>query len=170
MTHDRGPALRWALIVTALYILQIGVAVDLRLFGVHPELMLLVAICAGMTGGAARGAEIGFFAGLLMDLVLRGTLGITALSYALVGFGVGVLGESMLRASRAISAAICLAASAAGLLLYASVAHLLGQQTLADPRLGAIVGIVALCNAVLCVPVLALSRWAEGAGLRSRLV
>ena len=167
MTHDRGPALRWALLVATLYLVQMGIGIDLQLFGVHPELMLLVGICGGIVGGPARGAEVGFFAGLLTDLVLTGHLGTSALAYALVGFGTGALADSVIRTSRAISIGIATAASAAGVLLYAALGQLLGQDTLSDPRLAQIVGIVALCNAVLCLPVLALSRWAEGTGVRS---
>ena len=42
--------------------------------------------------------------------------------------------------------------SAVGVLLYAALSQLLGQPTLADPRLGEIVGIVAGVNAVLGAP------------------
>ncbi len=167
MAHDRAPVLRWGLLVVTLYVLQIGVIVDLDVFGVHPDLMLLVAICAGMVAGSARGAEIGFFAGLLTDLVLLGHLGVSALAFAVVGFGAGAVADSVIRASRAISVGIAVAASVAGVLLYAALGQLLGQHTLSDPQLLRIIGIVSVCNAVLCLPALALSRWAEGLGLRS---
>jgi len=72
-----------------------------------------------------------------------------------------------MRTSRAISVAVVTAASAAGTLLYALLGQLLGQRTLSDPRLWSIVAIVALCNAALCLPALAASRWAEGEGLRT---
>lgn len=170
MTHDRGPALRWALVVTTLYLVQIGVVIDLSFFGVHPELMVLTGICAGMVGGPTRGAEVGFFSGLLTDLVLTGHLGTSALAYAIVGFATGALASSVIRTSRGISIAIATAMSAGAVLLYAALAQLLGQHTLSDPRLARIVGIVSLCNAVLCLPVLALSRWAEGTGVRSGVV
>jgi rod shape-determining protein MreD len=167
VTHDRVPAIRWALVVATLYLVQIGIVIDLRLFGVHPELMLLTGICAGVAGGASRGAEVGFFAGLLADLVLSGHLGTSALAYAIAGFAAGVVADSVIRSSRAISIGIVAAASVAGVLLYAALGQLLGQDTLSDPRLAQIVGIVSLCNVVLCLPVLALSRWAEGSGVRS---
>ena len=170
MTHDRGPAVRWTLLVATLYLIQIGLVIDLSFFGVHPELMVLTGICAGMVGGPTRGAEVGFFSGLLADLVLSGHLGTSALAFAIVGFGSGILAGSVIRASRGISIAMVSAMSAAAVLLYAALAQLLGQHTLSDPRLAQIVGIVSLCNAVLCLPVLALSRWAEGTGVRSGVV
>jgi len=57
-----------------------------------------------------------------------------------------------------------MAGSAAGVLLYAGLAHLLGAGSLADPRLLQIVVIVALFNGLVCLPVLYLGQWAEDAG------
>jgi rod shape-determining protein MreD len=169
VTDDRAPVMRWSLLVVTLFVVQIGVMIDLDLFGVHPDLMLLVAICAGLAAGPARGAEVGFASGLLMDLVLHGSLGVSALTFALVGFAVGAVAESVIRSSRLLSVGLTAAASGAGVLLYAALGQLLGQRTLADPRLWAIIGIVSVCNAALCLPVLATSRWAEGVGLRAGL-
>lgn len=169
MTTEPSAVLRWALVVLTVFVLQVGVFSDLRLFGVHPDTMLLLAICAGLSVGAVRGAEVGFAAGLLSDLLLQGPLGTTALSFALVGFAVGMAGDAVLRSSRLISVGITVVSSAAGVLLYAALAQLLGQRTLADPRLWVIVAIVSLFNALLCLPGLGVCRWAEGGDLRAGL-
>lgn len=169
MTTDAPAVMRWVLIVLTVFVLQIGVFTDLRLFGVHPDTMLLLAICAGLSVGAVRGAEVGFAVGLLSDLLLQGPLGTSALAFALVGFGVGMAGDAVLRSSRVISVGIAAVSSAAGVLLYAALAQLLGQRTLADPRLWVIVAIVSVFNAVLCLPAMALCRWAEGSALRAGL-
>lgn len=169
VTHDRGPVLRWSLLVVSVFVLQMGVVTDFELFGVHPDLMLLVAICGGLAGGPSRGAVVGFCAGLLSDLLLSGALGVTALAFALVGFGAGAAAQSLIRSTRLISLGLTAVASVAGVLLYAATAQLLGQRTLSDPRLWSIVGIVSVCNVALCLPALGLARWAEGSGLRSGL-
>ena len=90
MSEEAGLVLRWATVVLVAFVLQIGVLVDLQPFGVHADAMLLLAICAGLAGGPARGAVVGFTAGLLADVMMPGTMGISALAYAVVGFGVGV--------------------------------------------------------------------------------
>jgi rod shape-determining protein MreD len=164
---DSGVLLRWVLIVTSVFLLQVGVVADIGLFGVHPELMLLLAICAGIAAGPVRGAGVGFAAGLLSDLMLQGPLGVSALAFAVVGFAVGSAEEAVLRSSRVITVAMTALASVVGLLLFAALSQLLGQRTLADPRLWLIVGIVSVFNAVLCVPAVALCRWAEGTELRT---
>lgn len=170
MSEEAGRNLRWATVVLVAFVLQIGVLVDIQPFGVHADLMLLLGICAGLAGGPTRGAVIGFAAGLLVDAVMPGTLGISALSYAVVAFAVGSFRESVMSSTRSMDMLVVAAGSAAGVLLYALLSQLLGQRSLSDPRLLQIVGIVAVLNAVLCVPVLAVSRWAEGdttrAGIR----
>lgn len=162
MSEGSGPLVRWVTVVVIAFVVQIGVLADLQPFGVHPDVMLLVAICAGLVGGPARGATVGFAAGLLVDLLLPGTLGVAALAYGIVGFAVGSLAESLMSTSRSLSVAITAVASAAGVLLYAVVAQLLGQRSLTDPHLLRIVGIVVAANVLLCLPALTLSRWAEG--------
>lgn len=168
MTTEVNIVLRWGALLLGAFVLQVGVLADLRLAGVHPEVLLLVAICAGLVGGPSRGAEVGFAAGVLADLIVPGVLGVSALAFALVGFAVGAIEETVIRASRAISVAISIVASAIGVLLYAAVGELLGQRSLSDPRLWAIVGIVSLVNGLLCIPCLATCRWAEGEAQRAR--
>lgn len=161
MTAELPLVLRWTLVVVAAQVLQVGVVADLRVLGVHPDLLLLVAVTAGIAAGASRGAQVGFVSGLLVDLMLAGTLGVSALAYAVVGFVVGAVAESLMSTSRAVSIGLTAAASVVGVLLYAVVGQLLGQDTLSDPNLLGIIGIVAAFNAVGCLPALAACRWAE---------
>jgi len=150
------------------YLLQVGFLQDFRPLGVHPEIMLLMAICGGIVGGSSRGAIVGFFAGMLSDLLLSGTLGVSALCFALVGFAAGVLEDSVIRSSRVISIAIATVGSAVGVLMYASLSQLLGAHSLSDPQLWLIITIVSVTNGILCLAALPLCRWAEGFGLNSR--
>ncbi|HTN99201.1 MAG TPA: rod shape-determining protein MreD [Microthrixaceae bacterium] len=165
MNADAGVVLRWTVLVTAMFVMQVGFLNDMRIFGVHPEIMLLLSICAGMVGGPERGAGVGFFCGLLVDLTLNGSLGVTALSLTLVGFFVGVIEGGVMRATKALSVLIAVLASVVGVLLYAALSELLGAHSLSDPKLWSIVAIVGTLNGVMCIPVLALARKVEGARL-----
>lgn len=158
---DGGSIFRWVLIVSVAVVLQIGLVSQIRPAGVHPELLLLLSICAGLVSGSGTGAGVGFACGLVLDLFVPGHMGTTALSYVLIGYGAGVAGDAVARPTRSIQAGIVALASIAGVLLYAAIGELLGQRSLSDPNLAAIVGIVAACNAVLAVPVLAVCRWAD---------
>ena len=169
MNIELRSVLRWALILSVALILQVGLFTDLRIGGVHPDLLLLLAVCAGLEGGPGRGAGVGFAAGLLMDLFLPGRFGVTALASALTGYGAGVAGDTVVRPARWISVGLVVVISAAGTLLYAAIGQLLGQHSLSDPRLGVIVGIVAATNGLLALPALAVCRWADHDPVRARL-
>lgn len=161
--------LRWTLVVSVALVLQMGLLNDLRIAGVHPDLMLLLAVCAGLCGGPGRGAGVGFASGLLLDLFLPGRFGVTALAYALTGYAAGVAGDTVVRPARWISVGLVVLSSALGIIVYAAIGHLLGQHSLSDPRLGAIVGIVSVVNGLLALPALAVCRWADHDPLQARL-
>jgi rod shape-determining protein MreD len=80
---------RTALVLLGALVLQVSLLGRLPVFGVTAELMLLVAIAAGLTGGPERGAIVGFAAGLLYDVTLHTPLGLSALVFALMGYAVG---------------------------------------------------------------------------------
>ena len=161
--------IRWILVVTVATVLQVGLAVQVRVVDVHPDLLLLVAVCAGVAVGPGVGAGVGFACGLVIDLLVPGRFGVTALAYLIVGYGSGLAGDAVARPTRAISAGMVAVASAVGVLLYAAIGQLLGQRSLSDPNLWAIVGIVTAFNAVLAVPVLGVCRWAHAGDDRLRL-
>lgn len=166
---EAGRPLRWVLVVSVAIVLQIGIATQIRISGVHPDLMLLITVCAGIVGGPGTGSVVGFVCGLLFDLFLPGRFGVTALAYLLVGYGSGVAGDAVARPSRSISVGIVVLASGVGTLLYATIGQLLGQRSLSDPNLVAIVGMVVAFNAVLALPALAVCRWAEPEHVQLRI-
>ena len=55
---------------------------------IAPDIMVLLPIVAGIIGGPARGATIGFGTGLVSDLFLPTPFGLSALVGCLLGFGV----------------------------------------------------------------------------------
>ena len=61
--------------------------------------MLLVAVAGGLVGGPVRGAVLGFAAGIAIDVFLRTPMGLSALVFTLVGYGVGVVSTGVLTPS-----------------------------------------------------------------------
>jgi rod shape-determining protein MreD len=153
-----------ALLLLAL-LLQTTVVPDLRISGVCPDIMLLLAVCAGLAGGPERGATVGFSAGLLVDLFLPTTpLGLSALAYCLVGFSVGALRGSLLREGWLLAPAVALIASAAGVLVFVAAGVTVGQSQLTGPgpvTLAKTAVIVGVMNAVLAIPVSRIVTWAS---------
>jgi rod shape-determining protein MreD len=156
------PRLRVPLVLLTALLLQTTVLERVQLFGVIPDFMLLVAIAAGITAGAGRGAVIGFATGMLFDLFLRTPLGLAALVFTLVGYAVGVTHTGVLRSAWYIPLLTSAAASVAGVLLWAAVEAVLGEP-LVPTRLATIAAVVGVTNAVLAPAAVRLVRWSLAA-------
>src|ERR1700721_1694201 len=72
---------------------QIGVVSELPVFGVSADLSPLLVAFIGLLCGSTLGAAAGFAIGLLVDLALFQTLGLTSLIFTLIGYWCGRLRE-----------------------------------------------------------------------------
>jgi rod shape-determining protein MreD len=103
---------------------------------------------------------VGFGAGLLADCFLQTPFGLSALTYSLVGFGVGSFQETVLHRGRWITLVTALVASALGVLLFAAIGTVLGRDDLVALRLLGIAGVVAVLNTALAPAVVRVLSWA----------
>jgi rod shape-determining protein MreD len=133
----------------------------MRVWDVMPDFMLLVAVAGGITAGPTRGSALGFASGMLIDLFLPTPMGLSALVFTLVGYGVGVATTGVLRSAWYIPVLTAGAASVAGVGLYAVVGWVLGEGTLTG-HLATIAAVVGLSNAVLAPVAVKLVDWSLG--------
>jgi rod shape-determining protein MreD len=133
---------------------------SVRIAGVMPDLMLLVAIAAGLEAGPSYGAAVGFTSGMLADLVLPTPLGLSALVFTLTGYAVGVTKGGLLRSTWWFPAAVVLAASSAGEGVFALAGSMIGEPGLVNGHLTTIMLVVGIMNAILAQPVVRVVRWA----------
>jgi rod shape-determining protein MreD len=108
-------------------------------------------------------------AGILFDLVLRSPFGLSALTYCITGYIVGSFRGSVLRSSWWIPVAAAVPASMFGVALFALLGTVLGQESYVSSHLFAIMGVVAVVNALLIVPAVRVMRWALAVDTRPRL-
>ncbi len=80
-----------ALAVLAAAILQVGLAPNIAIGDVAPNLVLLVVVTLALTRGPSRGCVAGFAAGLVLDLIGSGPVGLWALVLCVVGYAAGML-------------------------------------------------------------------------------
>ncbi|MGH9070065.1 MAG: rod shape-determining protein MreD [Acidimicrobiales bacterium] len=159
---------RLTLVAIGAFVVQHSLLGGLRIHGAQPDLMELVVVLAALDGGPRRGAMVGFFVGLGVDLFVVTPFGLTSLAFTLLGFAVGLLSETLAGVEgRLLTVAVAAAASLGGTLLYALILVVVGKGS--TQGLVWIVLTVVLVNAVLAVPAAAAVRWASASGSRRGL-
>jgi rod shape-determining protein MreD len=152
---------RYLLLIVTAAILQKGLFSQLRIEGAVPDALLVLAVAAGVVSGSERGATVGFFSGLALDLMVTTPFGLAAVCYLAAGVIAGVLETSIVRSARWLTMAIAAASSAAGITLFALLGTLLGRAQMLGSQLLVTVVVVAVSSAILVIPFAAACRWAE---------
>jgi len=153
-------ASRVVLVVALFVVVQQTLVLDLRIGGVHPDIMVLLPILAGIIGGPSRGAAMGFVAGLAADLFLPTPFGLSALVATLVGFAVGEATLAVDRTAVWLPVVAALGGSALYEVVYAVLGSVLGQPQMVHTDLLRIVMVVSVTNAVLAIPAMRVVNWA----------
>lgn len=154
------PRFRVPLVVVTALVLHLAVLSRVRLAGVMPDLMLLLAVAAGLTGGSSRGSALGFVSGMTVDLFLDTPFGLSALVFTLVGFAMGTVAGGILRASWWIPVVAAFVASAAGEILFALAGATVGESQMVTGRLLVIAPVVGALNALLAPLTMRVVSWA----------
>jgi len=128
---------------------QVTVFPHLRLFGVVPDLGLLVALAVGYQEGPEAGAIVGFVSGLGFDFFLSTPLGLDALSYAIVGYGIGVLESGLFRSPRWLPSFLGAAGGLAGGLFFIAIGVLAGVDAVKGSQGVVTISYAALYDALL---------------------
>jgi rod shape-determining protein MreD len=138
-----------AVIVVALA-LQSTLLAQATVLGVIPQVVLVVVVCFAYLDGERVGVVTGFSAGLLQDLLPFPTvIGLTALVYTLVGYGVGVLRHYAPADSVWTPVLAVAVASAVSEFGYASLSIILGEPWVGLGYTARVSGLVVLYNTLL---------------------
>jgi len=140
--------------------LQLTVFIDVRIAGVAPELLAMVAILAGYFGGSRNGQAVAFGAGLLWDIYLPTHLGVSALIFAVAAHSVGSLEASLFNDSRVQRAAVVTLTTTAIVVAYALTNEILGERGLINLRLVKVAAVAGMFNGLLSLVAAPIMRWA----------
>jgi rod shape-determining protein MreD len=150
------------LLIVAVVVLQTTLfSAGLRIFGVAPDLGLVLTVGIAYYQGPDRGAAFGFAMGLALDLFLTTPLGLSALSFALVGYGIGVVEGGLVRSSRWIAPIMGGLGGLAGGVLFVGVGALAGREEFLTTSSARIILVASAYDALLAFVIFPIARWAS---------
>jgi rod shape-determining protein MreD len=167
LTLAARPWVRVPLVTVVALAVQLSLFTDMRPFDAIADVMLLLVLAGGMVAGPRDGALCGFFIGFVYDLMLRTPFGLSALSYALVGYAAGYLQAVVSSAPWWIGMLIMGAASAVSVFVYATIGTVFGLRDAINIHLVTVMLVVGAVNMLLAIPALWIQRWALLGGQRS---
>jgi rod shape-determining protein MreD len=150
--------LRLVLLAFVAVVIQEAAISQITLFGVSADVMPLVVMSVGLLCGSMTGAVMGFGAGLLVDLVLVQTLGVTSLLYLLIGYWSGRVLELRDPSHGLVPVAGGAAATAVAQIGMAILQFLLGVNSPVSGLLAQQIFVTILINTLISLPVYAIVR------------
>ena len=153
-----GLIARVAALSVAVVLFQIGVVSEVPVFGINADLTPLLVAFVGLLGGSMLGATCGFAVGLLVDLALLQTLGLTSLVFTLIGYWAGRLRELRDPQAALTPLLVGAGAAAAALVGYSLMEFLLGVDAPVSLDLVRQIVLGTLVDTVVAVPMWAIVR------------
>ncbi len=150
--------LRLLLLAFATVVIQQAAVSQVSIFGISADLGPLVVMSVGLLAGSMAGTLMGFGTGLLLDLVLFQTLGVTSLLYIVIGYWSGRVRETLDPAHGLVPLGMGAAATAVSGFGMALVQFLLGVDAPVSVLLLQQIFITILVNTLISLPVYHLVR------------
>ena len=160
-----GLLARVAALVVVVVFFQIGVVSEVPVFGINADLTPLLVAFVGLLGGSLLGATCGFAVGLLVDLALLQTLGLTSLVFTLIGYWAGRLRELRDPQAALTPLLVGAGAAAAALVGYSLIEFLLGVDAPVSLDLLRQIVLGTVVDTIVAVPMWALVRRVLGGAL-----
>jgi rod shape-determining protein MreD len=164
-TQSGSLVLRISLLAVVAVFVQIGVISEVPVFGVNVDISPLLVAFVGLLCGSTLGAVSGFAVGLLVDLSLGQTLGVTSLLFTLIGYWAGRLRE--LRDPQAALTPLLVGAAAAAVSLtgYSIIEFMLGVDAPVSLDLLRQIVLGIVVDTIVAVPMWLIVRRALRGGL-----
>jgi rod shape-determining protein MreD len=153
-----GLVARIAALSLVVVFFQAGVVSEVPVFGVTVDLSPLLVAFVGLLCGSTVGAASGFAVGLLVDLALVQTLGLTSLVFTLVGYWCGRLRELRDPQAALTPPLVGAGATAGALVVYSLMEFMLGVDAPVSLELLRQIVLGVLVNTVVALPMWVLVR------------
>ncbi len=158
MSQNLRLPVRLAILAFATVVIQQAAISQVSIFGVSADISPLVVMSVGLLAGSIAGAVMGFTTGILVDLILVQTLGVTSLLYIVIGYWCGRLRELRDPSHGLVPLAMGAAATAVAGIGLAIIQFLLGVDAPVSFLLVQQIFMTILVNTLIALPVYALVR------------
>ena len=169
MSQHGQLVIRLGVVALLAVLLQTAALSQISLLGATPDIGPLVVVSVGLLCGPVPGALMGFLVGVLVDVALLQTLGISSLVYVVVGHYSGLMRDTLRDPQATL---LPLAAGALGtfvaLTLFSLLQFLLGIEAPVSFELVRQIISTVLITALFALPVHALVRRALGPTIEDR--
>lgn len=152
---------RLVLVVVTLVVLQTTVFPHLRIFDAVPMLCLVATSVMAFEEGPQSGAAFGFASGLAIDLFLASPAGLSALSFAVTGYVLGVFQGGFVRDTRMIAPILGGAAGLIGGTIFVVVGGVVGEAGFFSVTSARIVIVSAIYDGIVAFLVFPFLHWAN---------
>jgi rod shape-determining protein MreD len=147
-----------AILSAAVVFVQISVVSEVPVLGVSIDLSPLLVAFTGLLCGSMLGALAGFAVGLLIDLALMQTLGVTSLTFTIIGYWAGRLRELRDPQAALTPLLVGTAAAASAMVGYSLIEFLLGVDAPVSFELLREIVVGVLVDTAVALPMWALVR------------
>jgi rod shape-determining protein MreD len=141
--------IRLGFVVLACVVLQTTLFTHLRIDDVAPQIGLVAVLAVAYEDGADSGAIFGFVMGIAIDLFLTTPLGLSALSFAVTGYAVGVFQAGVVRTTPWLAPILGGIGGFVGGLVFLTAGALVGQSGFLSFESLKIVVISAVLDAII---------------------
>jgi len=148
-----GAFLRAGLIALVAVVLEVSGIGAVRVLGASPDLVPLAVAGVAIYAGSVSGAAMGFGTGLLLDLVVGGTMGVSSLVLTAVGYAVGRYREVRDPAHGLMPIPVGAAATLGWGATFAAVSFMLDVGASVSPVIFREMLVTSAIGAVLAIPV-----------------
>ena len=158
MTFTPAAFLRAGLIALAAVVLEVSGIGAMRIFGATPDVVPLAVAGVAIYAGSVSGAAMGFGTGLLLDLAVGGTMGVSSLVLTAMGYAVGRYREVRDPAHGLMPIPVGAAATLGWGATFAAVSFMLDVGASVSPAIFGEMLMASAIGAVLAIPVFWLCR------------
>jgi len=150
--------LRLSVLVLTVVVLQLAVVGQVNVLDANADLLPLTALAIGLLAGPVAGATVGFLLGLVADMALLQTLGVTSLLLIGVGYLAGRYRELRDASHKLVPPIGGFVATLAFEAAFSLVQFLLGVESPVSPLVIREILVSALINGLIAIPVFAAIR------------